>query len=59
MHKSIFSYNLSRPYPYPWFTWVVVIGGVLATALFSVVNLAADGYELVYKTLLPEHFLEA
>ena len=48
MHKSVFSYNLSRPYPYTWFTWVVVIGGILATAIFSFVNLVADGYELVY-----------
>ena len=47
MHKSIFSYNLSRPYPYPWFTWIVFIIGILATTLFSVINLAADGYELV------------
>jgi hypothetical protein len=47
MHKSVFSYNLSRPYPYTWFTWVVVIGGILATAIFSFVNLVADGYELM------------
>jgi hypothetical protein len=46
MYESVFGYNLSRGYPYRWFTWLVVIGGVLATALFSVVNLAADGYEL-------------
>jgi hypothetical protein len=47
MHKSIFSYGLSRPYPYRWFTWVVVVGGILAAALFSVLNVAADGYELM------------
>ena len=50
MHESTFGYNVSRAYPYPWFTWVVIIGGVLATALFSVINLAADGYELMYTT---------
>jgi hypothetical protein len=31
MHKSIFSYTLSRPYPYRWFTWVAFVGGVLAS----------------------------
>jgi len=46
MHESIFNYNLSRPYPYRWFTWVVLFGGLIATAIFSVVNLAADGYYL-------------
>lgn len=52
MHASIFSYNLSRPYPYRWFTPVVLVGGLLATVLFSVVNLAANGYQLqtVYVT---------
>jgi hypothetical protein len=25
MHESIFSYTLSRPYPYRWFTWVVFV----------------------------------
>lgn len=47
MHRSIFTYGLTRPYPYPWFTWVVVVGGVMATALLSALNLAANGYEIV------------
>jgi hypothetical protein len=45
MHESIFSYNITRPYPYQWFTWLVVLGGIAATALFSVINLAANGYD--------------
>jgi hypothetical protein len=45
MPESILSYNLTRKYPYPWFTWLVVVGGITATALFTVLNLAADGYE--------------
>ena len=44
MHESILSYNLSRPYPFRWFTWLVFGGGVIATVLFTVINLAADGY---------------
>ena len=45
-HVSYFSYNLSRPYPFRWFTPVVVVGGVVLTALFSVLNFAANGYVL-------------
>ncbi|OAL25926.1 hypothetical protein AYO22_04553 [Fonsecaea multimorphosa] len=45
-HASFFSYKLSRPYPFRWFTPVVVVGGILLTALFSVLNYAANGYVL-------------
>ena len=41
-----FSYSVSRDYPFKWFTWFVIIGGVCATVLFSIFNLAADGYVL-------------
>jgi hypothetical protein len=52
MYQSFFSYTLTRSYPYKWFTWVVVIGGVAATIFFSLLNLAANGYQLevVYTT---------
>jgi hypothetical protein len=43
---SWFTYPISRPYPYPWFKWVVIIGGILVTVLFTVINLAATGYVL-------------
>lgn len=46
MRGLSFSYSITRPYPYPWFKWVVVIGGVCMTILFSSLNLAAAGYEL-------------
>ncbi|KAI1630192.1 hypothetical protein EDD37DRAFT_618822 [Exophiala viscosa] len=45
-HVSYFSYNLSRPYPFRWFTPAAVVGGVVLTALFSVLNFAANGYVL-------------
>ncbi|KAK4949764.1 hypothetical protein LTR10_011606 [Elasticomyces elasticus] len=45
-HASHFSYNLTRPYPFRWFTPVVIVGGVVLTALFSVLNFAANGYVL-------------
>jgi hypothetical protein len=41
-----FSYSVSRKYPYKWFTWFVIIGGICASVFFSILNLAADGYVL-------------
>jgi hypothetical protein len=46
MHESVFSYSLSRPYPFKWFTPTVIIGAILTTALFSFLNVAATGYEM-------------
>lgn len=47
MHESIFSYGVSRPYPFRWFTPAVFVGGIIATAVFSFLNVAATGYEMV------------
>jgi hypothetical protein len=47
MHTSYFSYNLSRPYPYVWFTPVVVLGGLVATALIAFLSVATQGYETI------------
>lgn len=44
--ESIFSYSITRPYPFRWFTWVVAIGGVIFLVFFSFVSLAADGYNI-------------
>jgi hypothetical protein len=44
--KSIFSYPLTRQYPFRWFTYIAFIGGAICTVLFSFVALAADGYNL-------------
>ncbi|CAG9989517.1 unnamed protein product [Clonostachys byssicola] len=46
MYKSLYSYSLTRHYPYRWFTPVLVVGGVIAIAGFSILNVAAQGYEL-------------
>ncbi|KAI1139079.1 hypothetical protein F5Y05DRAFT_424788 [Hypoxylon sp. FL0543] len=46
-HRSFFSYNITRAYPLKWFTPVAVVGGIVATALVSFMNVAATGYELV------------
>jgi hypothetical protein len=45
-HVSYFSYNLSRPYPFRWFTPVVFAGVIALASIFSVVNFAANGYVL-------------
>ncbi|KAF5539088.1 hypothetical protein FPHYL_12350 [Fusarium phyllophilum] len=47
MHDSYFSYNLSRPYPYIWFTPVVLVGGLIATALIAFFSVATQGYETI------------
>lgn len=45
-HKSFFSHNITRPYPFRWFTPVVLGGGIVVTVLVSFLNVAASGYEL-------------
>jgi hypothetical protein len=46
MSPSLFSYKISRPYPYAWFTPVALIGGTIALALFSVLNVVSSGYNM-------------
>lgn len=45
-HESFFSYNITRPYPFRWFTPLVIGGGIVITVLVSFLNVAASGYEL-------------
>lgn len=40
-------YNITRVYPYRWFTPVAILGGIIATGLVSFLNIAASGYELI------------
>ncbi|KAK1480180.1 hypothetical protein CCUS01_00737 [Colletotrichum cuscutae] len=46
MHRSWFSYSISKPYPFRWFTPVVLVGGVILAVLLSLINLSANGYYL-------------
>ncbi|KAI1395016.1 hypothetical protein F4819DRAFT_479848 [Hypoxylon fuscum] len=46
-YRSYFSYNITRAYPFKWFTPAVIIGAIIAIALVSFLNVAATGYELV------------
>ncbi|KAK4160687.1 hypothetical protein QBC43DRAFT_325076 [Cladorrhinum sp. PSN259] len=45
-----FTYSISREYPYRWFPWVTLIGGLVFATLFTVFSLAAKGYylEVIY-----------
>ena len=50
--SSILTYSVTRPFPFPWLTWVVVVGGTILTVLFSFVAVASNAYELesIYTT---------
>jgi hypothetical protein len=52
----MFTYELSRPYPYRWLTYVVWLGGAAALALFTVVSSAANGYTTKYNLRNELHF---
>jgi hypothetical protein len=49
-HQSYFSYTITRPYPYRWFTPLAITGAVISITLFSLLNFVANGYELVLET---------
>ncbi|KAJ8125189.1 hypothetical protein O1611_g8452 [Lasiodiplodia mahajangana] len=42
-----FSYTLSREYPYNWVTPVVILGGIVAITLVTIINFATLGFDLV------------
>lgn len=44
---SIFSYNVTRRYPFKWFTSVTVVGAVIFLVLFSFLNFVSTGFNLV------------
>ncbi|KAF4458104.1 hypothetical protein F53441_112 [Fusarium austroafricanum] len=46
MHSSWFSYAITKPYPFRWFTPVTVVGGIILTVLFTILNLGSTGYYL-------------
>ncbi|KAG9743041.1 hypothetical protein KCU73_g8511, partial [Aureobasidium melanogenum] len=54
-----FSYNVTRDYPYKWFTPVAIIGGIVLTALFSAINFFSTAYTMVSVTTNQPHEIEA
>jgi hypothetical protein len=51
-HKSFFSYPITQPFPFRWFTPVAVIGGIVFIALFTLMNFASSSYELIVQNSL-------
>lgn len=51
MSTSVFTYNLTRPYPYRWYTPLIIVGFLLAAVLFSFLNYVSSGYTLQAKYL--------
>lgn len=48
--ESWFRYSVTRPYPFRWFTPLVVVGFVVFLVLFSLLNTVALGFEYVPRT---------
>ena len=46
MQASAFNYNITRPYPFRWFTPVVVVGGLILVGLLSAMNFVQNSYVL-------------
>ncbi|KAF5024851.1 hypothetical protein F66182_3090 [Fusarium sp. NRRL 66182] len=46
MYLSWFSYPITRPYPFRWFTPVTILGGLVFLVLFTLINLASSGFYL-------------
>lgn len=44
-HRSLFSYNITRPYPYKWFTPVTIVAFCLLTILISYLNYATIAFD--------------
>ncbi|RBR15700.1 hypothetical protein FVER53590_13363 [Fusarium verticillioides] len=51
-HKSYFSYPITQPVPFQWFTPVAVIRGTVFIALFTLMNFASSSYELIVQNSL-------
>ncbi|KAM0713344.1 hypothetical protein Q7P35_000796 [Cladosporium inversicolor] len=46
MSSFRFEHNLTRPYPFKWYTPAVLAVFTIATIVFSVLNYASNGYTL-------------
>ncbi|KAF9770748.1 hypothetical protein IL306_011647 [Fusarium sp. DS 682] len=46
-HKSFFTYAITRPFPFRWFTPVAITGGIVFVVLFTFMNFASSSYELI------------
>ena len=49
-HESMFDYGISWTYPFKWLILVVLAVSLVAIVLFSFLNFASSGYDLVVRT---------
>lgn len=52
MHLRPFSYPVTKPYPFRWFTPLVIIGGLVLVVLFSLWTYPPNAYEMQSQTSL-------
>ena len=53
-----FSYNVTRDYPYRWFTPAAIIGGMVLTVLFSAINFFSTAYTMMPVTTDDPPYIE-
>ncbi|KAK8096081.1 hypothetical protein PG999_014103 [Apiospora kogelbergensis] len=46
MHLYRFSYGVTRPYPFQWFTPLAIVGGIVLAVLFSFMTFPANAYDM-------------
>ncbi|KAI4848699.1 hypothetical protein E4T44_03787 [Aureobasidium sp. EXF-8845] len=56
---SSFSYSITRPYPFRWFTPTAVAGGIILAALFSAINFFSNAYNMITITTNDPDIVEA
>ena len=56
---SSFSYSITRPYPYRWFTPTAVVGGIILAVLFSAINFFSNAYNMITITTNNPDVVEA
>ncbi|KAI1421238.1 hypothetical protein F5Y12DRAFT_768837 [Xylaria sp. FL1777] len=47
MYSSWISYPITRAYPYRWVTPLAIVGGIIAIAVVTFINVIVTGYDLV------------
>lgn len=59
MHLYRFSYPITKPYPFKWFTPLVIVLGLVLAVLFSFITYPANAYDMIIETTTdPGDFVE-
>ncbi|KAK6406379.1 hypothetical protein LTR81_018976 [Elasticomyces elasticus] len=46
-HQSVFTYSITKPYPFRWFTPTAIGGFIVLAAIFSLINFVSSGFILI------------